>query len=88
MLTFSISGWSEYIIVDSAMKAAVKERDFEKIAALQSMKAVQIERIETSAANRDVDQPNSVSNTRAQMGDPGFNSFGSGFGGGFGGFGV
>lgn len=86
MLAFSLSGWSEYVIVDAAMKCAMKERDFEKINALQAMKALQIERIETSAANRDVDQPNSVSNTRATSGDPGFGGFGNGFGG-WGGFG-
>lgn len=84
MLSFSISGWSEYVIVDAAMKAAMKERDFEKVQALQAMKAVQIERIETTAANRDVDQPNTVSNTRATMGDCGFDSFGNGWGSGYG----
>jgi hypothetical protein len=47
-----------------------------------------IERIEVTASNRDVGQPNTVSNVRATMGDPGFSSWGNGFGaGGFGGSG-
>lgn len=88
MLPFSISGWSQYVIIDAAMKAMVKEKSTEKYELLQGMKATQIERIETTAANRDVGQNNSVSNTRSTMGDPGFSSWGNGFGGGgFGGSG-
>ncbi len=87
MLAFSLSGWSEYIIVDAAMKAMVKEESLEKWNALNSIKSVLIERIETTAANRDVGQPNTVSNTRATSGDPGFSNWGGGFsnGGGIGG---
>lgn len=86
MLSFSISGWSEYVIVDAAMKAMIKEESLEKWNALQSMKDRLLERIETTAANRDVGQPNSVSNTRSTMGDPGFSGWGSGGmgGGGYG----
>lgn len=87
MLAFSISGWSEYIIIDAAMKAMVKEESLEKWNALAQTKQLQISRIETQAANRDVGQPNSVSNTRATMGDPGFGNTGFGGGSGFGGFG-
>lgn len=90
MLNFSLSGWSEFIIVDAAMKAMVKEKSLDKWNALNANKSLLIERIETTAANRDVDQPNAVSNTRATMGDPGFgcqggftNGFGSGWGGGY-----
>lgn len=82
MLPFSISGWSEFVIVDAAMKAMIKEESLEKWNALAAMKAGLIERIETTAANRDVGQPNTVSNVRATMGDPGFSSWGNGFGGG------
>jgi hypothetical protein len=82
MLAFSISGWSEYVIVRSAMLAMSKEESSEKYGILQSQLEMQISRIETQAANRDVGQPRTVSNTRATMGDPGF-----GWGGGFGGMG-
>lgn len=89
MLAFSFSGWSEYIIVDAAMKAMVKEESLEKWNALNAVKSILIERIETTAANRDVGQPNAVSNVRATMGDPGFSNWGNGFGGGgFGGGGA
>ena len=82
MLSFSISGWVEYIINDVAMKAMIKEESFEKWTALQNKNNVILERIETTAANRDVGQPNSVSNTRTTMGDPGFSNWGNGYGGG------
>lgn len=90
MLPFSFSGWSEYVVVDAAMKAMIKEESLEKWNALAQMKMSLMERIETTAANRDVGQPNSVSNTRATMGDVGFSSWGvGGSGGGFGsGFGY
>lgn len=82
MLPFSISGWSEFVIVDAAMKAMIKEESLEKWNALAACKSQLIERIETTAANRDVDQPNTISNVRSTMGDPGFSSWGNGFGGG------
>lgn len=87
MLSFSFSGWSEYLIVDAAMKAMIKEESFDKWQALNQDKQVLIQRIETTAPNRDAGQPNSVSNTRETMGDPGFSGWGNGggFGGGFGG---
>lgn len=87
MLSFSFSGWSEYIIIDAAMKAMVKEESLEKWSALKGLKDALMERIETTAANRDVGQPNSVSNVRATMGDPGFSNWGGGMGGGSGWFG-
>ncbi len=82
MMPFSISGWSQYVIVDAAMKAMSKEESIEKYELLEKQKAGLIERIEVTAANRDVGQPNTVSNVRATMGDPGFSSWGNGFGGG------
>lgn len=88
MLPFSISGWSEYIINDAAMKGMIKEESLEKWNALSAAKAALLTRIESIASNRDVGQPNSVSNTRSSMGDPGFGGVGSsgnGFGGGWGG---
>ena len=88
MMPFSISGWSEFVIIDAAMKAMIKEESLEKWNALAATKQALIERIEVTAANRDVGQPNTISNVRATMGDPGFSSWGNGFGaGGFGGSG-
>lgn len=88
MVPFSISGWSEFIIIDAAMKMMIKEKSSEKWNLLAQTKIAIIERIETIAANRDVGQSNSISNLRAVMGDPGFSSWGNGFGGGgFGGSG-
>lgn len=84
MLPFSISGWSEYVINDAAMKGMIKEESLEKWNALAQLKGALMERIETTAANRDVGQPNSVSNVRGVMGDPGFSGWGGAGGGGFG----
>lgn len=68
MLSFSISGWDEYVVVDAAIKALIKEESFEQATALKMDKAALLERIETTAANRDVGQPNTVSDTRANTG--------------------
>ena len=88
MMPFSISGWSEFVIIDAAMKAMIKEESSEKWGLLAQTKGGLIERIEVTAANKDVGQSNAVSNFRATMGDPGFSSWGNGFGGGgFGGSG-
>lgn len=77
MLSFSISGWSEYVIVDAAIKALLKEESYDQAQALQVLKASLLERIETTAANKDVGQPNTISDTRTNTGF--FD--GSGFGG-------
>ena len=80
MLAYGFSGWWEWIINDAAKKGMIKEESLDKWNALdQENKAIQY-RIETTAPNRDVGQPNTVSNTRNTMGDPGF-GFGNGFGG-------
>lgn len=88
MMPFSISGWSEIVMVDAAIKALVKEESYEQAQALAGERSGLIDRIQETAANRDVGQPNTVSNTRARAGDPNFGSFGgfgsSGFGNGFG----
>lgn len=86
MMPFSISGWSELVIVDAAIKALVKEESYEQAQALVSERAGLLERINVTAANRDVGQPNTVSNTRMNAGDPNFGSIG-GFGWGNGGTG-
>lgn len=87
MMAFSFSGWSEYVINDAAKKGMIKEESLEKWNALDAANEKIRLRIETTASNRDVDQPNTVSNVRNTMGDPGFGGWGDGFGGGFGGFG-
>jgi hypothetical protein len=88
MLSFSLSGWSEFVIVDAAIKALIKEESLEQAEALSARKSALLERIEVAATARDVDQPNTISNVRATMSDPGFSSWGQGgFGGGFGGLG-
>lgn len=87
MLSFSISGWSEFVIVDAAMKAMSKEESSEKWNLLAQRKMGLLERIGDTASNRDAGQNNSVSNFRATMGDPGFSGFGFG-NGGFGGGGF
>lgn len=86
MMAYSISGWSELVIIDAAIKALVKEESYDQAQALASERSGMIDRIQETAANRDVGQPNTVSNTRARAGDPNFGSFGNG-GGSTGGFG-
>lgn len=84
MLEFSVSGWDEYVVVDAAIKALIKEESFEQAASLKMDKAALLERIETTAANRDVGQPNTVSDTRCNTGfydGGGFGGNGSGMGG-------
>jgi len=88
MMPFSISGWSELVIVDAGIKALIKEESYDQAASLINERRDILDRIEQTAANRDVGQPNTVSNTRARAGDQNFGSFGgfgsSGFGNGFG----
>lgn len=84
MLSFSISGWSELVIVMAAITALLKEESFEQAAALDVIKAQLMERIETTAANRDISQPNTVSDTRSATGFGNQGGFGgSGFGAGW-----
>jgi hypothetical protein len=85
MLPFSYSAWYEYAVVDAAAKALAKQQLFDQANELLQRKAALEIRIETTAANRDVGQPNTISNTRSRLGDPNFSSPGSGGGGGFGG---
>lgn len=58
-----VSGWTEYIIVDAAIKALQKEES--DITALMVQKQALIKRIEDSAMNRDVGQPDTISSTRS-----------------------
>lgn len=84
MMPFDISGWVEYVIVDAAIKALEKEESFDQANMLKMNKAALLERIETTAANRDIGQPNSVSDTRSSTGfynGGGFSGSSSGQGG-------
>ncbi len=84
MLPFSISGWSELVIVDAAIKALIKEESFDQANVLAARKSELLLRIETTAANRDVGQPNTISDTRGNTGfydGGGFGGNGSGMGG-------
>ena len=84
MMPFSISGWSELVIVDAAIKALVKEESFDQAKVLMNERSELLERIETTAPNKDVGVSNVVSNTRSSAGDPNFGALGSFGSGGFG----
>jgi hypothetical protein len=70
-----ISGWTEYVIVDAAIKALQKEES--DVTVLMAEKMALIERINGSAQNRDAGQPDTISDTRTRseqwgtMGGPG-----------------
>lgn len=78
----SVSGWSEYVIVDAAIKALQKEES--DVTVLLAQKQMLQKRIEESAMNRDAGQPDTISSTR-RWGDSGGGWGGTGFDGGFGG---
>jgi hypothetical protein len=77
-----VSGWSEYVIVDAAIKALQKEES--DVSVLMAQKMALLKRIEQSAMNRDQGQPDKISDTRStrtRWGDTGY-----GFGGNTGGY--
>ena len=87
MMPFSYSSWHEYVVVDAAAKALSKQQLFDQAQDLMNRKSALEIRIETTAANRNVGQPNTATNSRGTMGDPNFSGPGYGggaFGGGFG----
>ena len=84
MLGFSISGWDEYIVTDVAEKAAIKEESYDLADRLGAQKSALLERIETTASNRDQGIPNTISDTRSNTGfydGGGFGGTGHGMGG-------
>lgn len=89
MLPYSYSGWHEYVVLDVAAKSLAKQQKFDQAAELMSRKDAMMVRIETEAANRNVGQPNTATNSRSMYGDPNFGGgmFGYGFGNG-GGYGY
>lgn len=58
-----VSGWSEYVIVDAAIKALQKEES--DVSVLAAQKMMLIKRIEESAMNRDAGQPDTISDVRS-----------------------
>ena len=69
-----ISGWTEYVITDAAIKALQKEESDVTVLAAQKMMLKQ--RIEETAINRDVGQPDTLSNVRRAADRNGWFGFG------------
>lgn len=63
-LADGISGWTEYIIVDAAIKCLQKEES--DITVLAAQKGALLKRIEAAAMNRDAGQPDTISDTRSR----------------------
>lgn len=75
-----VSGWTEYVVVDAAIKALIKEES--DTSALEARKEMLRQRIEASAQNRDAGQPQTISATRGWSGGDGMGGGGNGsFGG-------
>ncbi len=72
MLPYSYSGWHEYVVLDAAAKSLAKKQFMDQAQELLNRKDSMMIRIETEAANRDVGQPNTATNSRAMLGDPNF----------------
>lgn len=84
MLSFSISGWDEYVVLWTARQALLKEESFDQANMLGQDLALVQDRIETTAANRDQGSPNTISDTRTNTGfydGGGFGGTGHGMGG-------
>ncbi len=79
-----ISGWTEYIIVRAAIYALAKEES-DTTVLIQQLVFLK-ERIETTAANRDAGQADTISDTRGGSSNGYGSGFGSGWNGGSGGF--
>lgn len=80
-LADGISGWTEYVIVDAAIKALQKEES--DVSVLLAQKQALIKRIEESSMNRDAGQADSISRTRGWSG--GWSDNGGGWDGSSGG---
>jgi hypothetical protein len=72
-----ISGWTEYIICDAAIKCMQKEES--DCSMLMAQKAALIKRIEETAMNRDVGQADTISNTRTVTNRWGFDGGWAGY---------
>jgi hypothetical protein len=78
-----ISGWTEYVIIDAAIKAMQKEES--DVSVLMAQKAAIIARIDGAAQNRDAGQPDVIGDRRSFTSRWG-NGFGVNGGGGFAGY--
>jgi len=78
-----VSGWTEYVVVDAAIKALQKEES--DVSVLMAQKQMLKQRIEETAMNRDAGAPDTISDTR-RFGDTSGNYGGPGFDGSFGGY--
>lgn len=90
MLPYSYSGWHEYVVLDVAAKSLAKKQFMDQAQELLNRKDAMLIRIETEAANRNVGQPNTATNSRSMYGDPNFGGgmYGNGGWGGGGGWGY
>lgn len=78
--TAGVSGWLEYVIVDSAIKAMQKEES--DVSVLMAQKQQLLKRIEALALNRDAGVPDTISDTRSN--GNGYGGWGGSSGQGFG----
>lgn len=74
-----VSGWTEYVIVDAAIKALQKEES--DVSVLMAQKQMLTDRIQSTAQNRDVGMPDTISDVRSANNGYGWGS-GYSFGGG------
>lgn len=75
-----VSGWTEYVIVDAAIKALQKEESDCQL--LVGQKMALKKRIEESAMNRDAGQPDTIASIRSRSDRwGGYGDFGGNFGG-------
>lgn len=58
-----VSGWDEYIVIDAAIKGMQKEES--DVSVLMAQKAEIVHRIEAAASNRDVGEPERVTDSRS-----------------------
>jgi hypothetical protein len=72
-----VSGWEEYIVVDACIKALTKKES--DTSTFQAQKMALISRIESAGANRDISEPETVSDSRTRN----FSWNSEGDGGGF-----
>ena len=80
----TINGWQEYVVLDAAAKALIKEESLDTAQLLLSMKKELRERILREAKPRDVSQPRSIvdmQRVRNPWGGWGVNGIGGGWGG-------
>jgi hypothetical protein len=64
-LDASIEMWSEYIVVDAAMKCLIKEESDTSM--LMAVKQALLQRIESMAANRDAGSPEKIADVRGTV---------------------